>query len=520
MSDLLKELLIQIRGSWRYRWAAVATAWVIGLAAWVAIALIPNEYESRAQIHVDSDSVLKPLLSGLAVGTDVNARAASMARVILSRPNVERVARETKLVTDNMSMADRESTVEDLSERINITRGAADPNVYSVTFTDEDPVLARDVVKAMLTAFVEDTLGVKAADSNEAQKFLRDQIAEYETRMRESEERLADFKRKNVGLMPGEAGDYYARLQAANTELETAQTEFRALSSKRDELMRQLEGEEPTVGIMADSGSAAGPASPLDATIAQHKTRLENLLLQYTEKHPEVISLRETIARLEADKAAQVAARKRTGVSAPTGTNALNINPVYQSMRISLSQTELALVDVRNRLSKAQGEVGKLRGLVNTVPEVEAELSRLNRDYEVTRAQHQQLLQRLESARITEQAEQSKDASRFQVIEPPTVPVLPTGVPRGLLATAALLAALGAGALLALVLNQTNPVFSTRSQLSGLTGLPVFGSVSYAPSATIAAAERRQPRLVIMAMTALLAVYAVSLIFSHMLANK
>jgi hypothetical protein len=189
-------------------------------------------------------------------------------------------------------------------------------------------------------------------------------------------------------------------------------------------------------------------------------------------------------------------------------------------MRISLSQTELQLVDVRNRLTRAQGEVGKLRGLVNTVPEVEAELSRLNRDYEVTRVQHQQLLQRLESARITEQAEQSKDASRFQIVEPPTVPVLPTGVPRGLLATAALLAALGAGVLLALVLNQTHPVFSTRSQLATMTGLPVFGSVSYAPSSAIASTERRQPKLVFAAMGALIAVYAASLILSRVLANQ
>jgi polysaccharide chain length determinant protein (PEP-CTERM system associated) len=520
MSDLLKELLIQIRGGWRYRWPAVATAWVIALAAWVAIALIPNEYESRAQIHVDSDSVLKPLLSGLAVGTDVNARAATMSRMMLSRPNIERVAVETKMIDANSTQADREYTVEMLADSINIIRGAGDANLYTVSYVDEDPVLARNVVKAMLTAFVEDTLGVKKQDSNEAQKFLRDQIAEYEVRMRESEERLADFKRRNVGLMPGEAGDYYARLQAANTEMEAAQTEFRALSSKRDELMRQLEGEEPTVGIMAESGAAAGPASPLDATIAQHKTRLENLLLQYTEKHPEVISLRETLTRLEKDRADQAAARKRSGMSAPTGTNALNINPVYQSMRISLSQTELQLVDVRNRLTRAQGEVGKLRGLVNTVPEVEAELSRLNRDYEVTRVQHQQLLQRLESARITEQAEQSKDASRFQIVEPPTVPVLPTGVPRGLLATAALLAALGAGVLLALVLNQTHPVFSTRSQLATMTGLPVFGSVSYAPSSAIASTERRQPKLVFAAMGALIAVYAASLILSRVLANQ
>ncbi len=517
MSDLLKELLIQIRGAWRYRWAAVAVAWAVGLAGWIAIALIPNKYEARARIHVDSESVLKPLLSGLAVGTDVNARAATMSRVILSRPNVERVARETKLIDASTTDLESEELVVSLSKRINIARAPQDPNLYTVAFIDPNPVLARDVVKAMLTAFIEDTLGVKAADSDEAQRFLQQQIAEYEVRMRESEDRLADFKRRNVGLMPGEAGDYYARLQAATTELETAQSEFRIASSKRDELVRQLEGEEPTVGLMGQDGRA-GPPSPLDATITQHQTRLDTLLLQYTEKHPEVLSLRETITRLENERAEQQAARRRSG-AAPVGTNSLNINPVYQSMRISLSQTELALVDIRNRLSRAQAEVGKLRGLVNTVPEVEAELSRLNRDYEVTRTQHQQLLQRLESARITQQADQSKDNSRFQVIEPPTVPLAQTGLQLGLLNTAALLAALAAGALLALLLNQINPVFSTRSQLAKVIGLPVFGSVSYAPSPGIAAAERRQPRLVMLAVGALVLVYAASVLLSQMLAN-
>jgi polysaccharide chain length determinant protein (PEP-CTERM system associated) len=295
------------------------------------------------------------------------------------------------------------------------------------------------------------------------------------------------------------------------------QAEYRIASNKRDELRRQLEGEEPTVGIMTDDSEAtAGPPSSTDTALAQSKARLEGLLLQYTEKHPEVVSLRETIARLERERADQQASRRRAGLGG-SGVNSLNINPVYQSMRIALSQTELQLADLRSRLGTAQGEVSKLRGMVNTIPEVEAELVRLNRDYEVTRQQHQALMQRLESARITDEADRSKDQTRFRIVEPATVPLAPVGLPRSLLNLAALLFALGVGLAIALVMHQLNPVFSTRAQVVSATGLPVFGGVTYAPSDEVEKDERRQPRLLAFAFGALLLLFVGTLVLSAFL---
>jgi polysaccharide chain length determinant protein (PEP-CTERM system associated) len=517
MFDLLKNLLIQFRGAWRYRWIAVTGTFVVALGAWIVIALLPNYYESKARIYVDSESVLKPLLTGLAVGTDVNARAASVSRVILSRPNVERVARETGIVVESNSPRALESTITDLRDRIQIIKSVQDPNLYTVSYVDQNATRARDVVETVITAFVEDTLGIKQADSKEAQKFLTDQIAEYEVRLREAEERLAEFKRKNLGMMPDDSRDYYTRLQGALTALEAMQAEYRIASNKRDELRRQLEGEEPTVGIMTDDSEAtAGPPSSTDTALAQSKARLEGLLLQYTEKHPEVVSLRETIARLERERADQQASRRRAGLGG-SGVNSLNINPVYQSMRIALSQTELQLADLRSRLGTAQGEVSKLRGMVNTIPEVEAELVRLNRDYEVTRQQHQALMQRLESARITDEADRSKDQTRFRIVEPATVPLAPVGLPRSLLNLAALLFALGVGLAIALVMHQLNPVFSTRAQVVSATGLPVFGGVTYAPSDEVEKDERRQPRLLAFAFGALLLLFVGTLVLSAFL---
>lgn len=520
MQDLLNTLLVQLRNAWRMRWLGIATAWVIALLGWIAVAAIPNIYESHSRIYVDAESILRPLLTGLAVGTDASAEAASVSRLLVARPNLQKVADDTNLLAAAKNETERQQIVDSLAQRIVIMRAVTDANLYTVSFTDRDPVMAHRVVDTVIKTFVNDTLGLERDDNTSAQAFLEKQIAEYEVRLHEAEERVAEFKRKNIGLMPGQSGDYFQRLQQALSELQAVQAEFRIASSKRDELVRQLEGEEPTVGLGGGDDPSSSIPSSVDSQISAAKAQLAPLLMQYTEKHPEVVMLQEQISRLEAERAAQIAARNRGGFATAAGTNPLNINPVYQSMRIALSQTELQLVDTRNRLGRAQAEVGKLRGMVNTLPEVEAELARLNRDYEVTRSQHQQLLQRLEQARITQSAVASKEGSRFRIVEPARVPTIPHGPMRGIFNLAVLLFALGAGAAVALIASTFAPVFSTRKELQSALGLPIFGSVSLAPSPELTAERRRQPRLAMLAVGLLVVAYAGTVLLTQWLNSQ
>src|SRR6266404_7880519 len=97
MKEMIGQFLMQLRGATRYRWAALIVAWVVALVGWALVMTIQDVYEARARVFVDTESVLKPLLSGLAVNTDVTSRVNLMARVIMGRPNLERVARETDL---------------------------------------------------------------------------------------------------------------------------------------------------------------------------------------------------------------------------------------------------------------------------------------------------------------------------------------------------------------------------------------------------------------------------------------
>ena len=88
MQEIIAQVLFLVRGAWRYRWPAVATTWVVAILGWVGVQFIPDKYTSSTQVYVDTESLLKPLLSGLTVNRDVMSQVGMMQAVMLSRPNL------------------------------------------------------------------------------------------------------------------------------------------------------------------------------------------------------------------------------------------------------------------------------------------------------------------------------------------------------------------------------------------------------------------------------------------------
>ncbi len=520
MKEIFTEIMVILRGAWRYRWHAVVTAWAVAVLGWVGVQLIPDKYESTTQVYVDTESLLKPLLSGLAVDRDVMTQVAMMQAVMLSRPNLEKVAQKTDLLVGKNTRREQEEVIDSLAKHISLGRPsgpASTQETFEVTFEDNNPAVAHRVVRTLLDTFMEDSLGLKRSDSGVAQRFLQSQIKEYEARLTEAEQRLAQFKQQNVGTLPGNGGDYYQRLETAMGALQQLQQKFSQLNERRNELARQLSGEEPTFGIMAPSGGG----SPIDGQIARFKAQLDELLLTYTEKHPQVISLKETIARLEEEK--RNGAKVSRSVAPPGAelsldqsvARSLDMNPVYQNLRLSLSQADADLAELRGQIAAQQSAIADLRSRVDAIPEVEAELTRLNRDYQVNKDQYEALLKRLESAKISEDAEQNTDSVKFRVIQPPTVPFKPSGPMRPVLDTMVLLAALGLGIGLAVVLSQLHPTFTTRDFLQKVTGVPVLGSITAAIQEVVLPWHRQQSVMVGGALGLLLVVFLLNVVLSE-----
>jgi polysaccharide chain length determinant protein (PEP-CTERM system associated) len=475
MHDLLEKILHHVHGVWRYRWYLLLVAWLTCIVGWTAVYLLPDQYAASARVHIDTQSVLKPLLAGLAVNTDSRQRIAMMTHTLLSRPNLEKLARMTDLDLRGKNPEEMEDLLNGLQKSIKIEGGERE-DLYTLSYENKDRQIAKRVVQSMLTIFMEGAMGDKRTDTDVAQQFLLQQVKDYENRLTQAEERLSEFKRKNVGLMPSEGKDYFTRLQQALGELEQAKLALREVENRRVELKRQMEGEDVSAFMVTRPSD-----DPIDTRIHTLQTSLDQLLLNFTDKHPDVIEIRRRIEDLEAQKKKDAAA---------LGSNALNSNPIFQQMQMSLVEAEAQSAALKARVSDYQARVDHLREMVNTIPKVEAELSQLNRDYEVNKRNYEALLSRRESATISEQADMTGDDVKFRVIDPPRVPLVPSGPNRLLLMSMVLVAGLGAGLALSFVLYQVRPTFDDRRILKEITGYPVLGSISI-----IRTPEMRQKQL-------------------------
>jgi protein tyrosine kinase modulator len=472
MYEVWGQIVEQLSGMWRFRWRALIVAWLLALAGWAWVYALPNVYSASARVHVDTESALRPLLRGLAVETNIQDQLNFMTRALLSRPQLEKVARETDLDLRAHTPRDMEAIVDELRRKIQIS-GDGRSSIYTISYDDADRKLAQGIVQTLLDTFVETSLGDKRSDSSSAQRFLEDQIHDYEQRLSQAEERLAAFKKTHVGMMPGDGGDYYERLQKESQQLDSLRSDMRLAQERRDQLRGQIDGEEAVFGVVQPSTS--GVATSVDAKISEFEAQLADLRLRYTDKHPDILALESTIARLKKQREQELASM--TGARAANA--GLELNPVYQDMRMALTEAELELTTLRGKLADQVRRVADLKRAVDTVPEVEADLKRLNRDYDVTKAQYEELLGRLESARLSEQAEQSSDDIKFKIIDPPVASLLPVAPNRPLFLTIVLVVALGVGGALAFLQNQLAPVFTSRRRLAELTRVPVLGTVTF-----------------------------------------
>ena len=472
MSELFTLVFGYLRGMWRYRWSALLIAWVVALAGWLYVFSLPNQYSAKAVVYIDTTSIMKPLLKGLALETDASDELNVMNRVLLSRENLMAVIRETDMDLGVDSPEAREGLVQELAGSIVLKGGASTgrrgpkSNIYEISYEGDSANRVYRVVTSLLNTMIEGTLNSTRTDTVAAQKFLDTQIAEYERRLTIAEQRLAEFKKANVGFMPDERGGYYQRLQGVQDGVESTRSALRLAERRYYELNKQLRGEKS----LLDSGNQQ---SAFVVKLRQYEGQLDVLLNQYTEQHPDVQALRSTIAALKANRGADEAATPVAG----TG-DMIEFNPVYQELKVEISKASVEIETLKIQISEQESKVEKLQASIDVIPEVEAQLSKLNRDYEVTRGRYLDLVERRESTQLAQDAGQSSSDITFRIIEPPIVPSSPSGPKRLLLLAGVFVAALGAGLGWGLFRYLLHPTFLDSRQLRSETGFPVLGSAS------------------------------------------
>lgn len=483
LHELFQHLLLEVRATWRYRWHALIVAWCVMIFGALLVFSLPNKYVANAQLYADTEALTNPLLSGVAVRPDVRKRLQIITHTLLSRPNLEAVADKTGLSLRATTPADKDALLANLGAAVTV-KDAGTKGLYNLSYTDPDRHMAQKVVQAFLQILMNATLGANTASAETAQNFLQQQVLVYSGRLNEEEKKLAAFQKANVGYIPSQGGSsYFARLQGAETQLQNLQAQYDTAVASRAATQQQMRA-------MASGSSSSGidpRTQEIDKQIAAYQQRLNTLLLSYTNEYPDVISTRRMIAQLQTRREAL---QKNSAGASMMGV--VSDNPVYQDMQKSMYSTQVSIRTLATQISLQKRQIAELKGNVDKISDVQATLQRLTRNYDITKKQYDQLVTRLNTAQLSQDATQSGNNLNFRVINPPVVPLLPVSPKRGLLLLLvfALAAAIGGG--FAYFMHRVRPVFVSLKSLRESGDYPVLGALSLIVSRSRRQDERRE----------------------------
>jgi len=504
MDELIAQVLVVARAMWRRRWVGLLAAWVVALVGAVVLMRMPDRYEATARVYVNTKSVLKPLLRDLAVEPDIDQTLQMLARTMITRPNVESLMQKTKFVSPSMPQAERELVIDHLMREIKLTSVGRD-NVFTFSYRDTSPARARVLVESLVSLFVESDLGSKSRDVDAARSFIDDQIKAYEGRLAEAEDRLKQFKLRNLGMADASGKDYFSRISALTDELAKLNLDLRATEQSRDALRRELSGERVT--LVPDVPLDITPATPeLDARIEAQRKQLDELLRRYTDLHPDVVSTRRVIARLEEQRQQEVDAKRRAEAKRPPVVSEAT-NTVLHQTRLALAEAEASVAALRVPVSDSQARLTQMRASATRVPQVEAELAQLNRDYDVVRRNYEALVGQRERAQMSEDVGATRLAS-FRVIDPPRTGEKPVFPNRLVLGPLVLVLALLAGVVASFVAVQLLPTVDSARALQQVTSRPVLGSISMLTTSSGLRLSRRYAYVFALGLSALVATYS------------
>ncbi|MDN4504267.1 lipopolysaccharide biosynthesis [Alteromonadaceae bacterium BrNp21-10] len=505
----LDEVLTYVKGIWIKKRYIIISCWLICPVGWSLVATMPDVYRSSARVFVDTNSLLRPMLQGLAMYSDPQQQVSLVARTLLTRPTLEKIAREADLDITAKNQSELDRIIDGLKSNIRLS-GTSDKNNYTISYSSQNPVLAQKIVQITLNEFVETSLGSSRKDGDSAEDFLDKQIKEYEQRLLEAEQRVADFKRSRMERTPFGVNNYYSQMENEKSQLAQAELSLSELNSQLDTINEQLSSGQPIInsGELVDNPNIS---SSYDNRIRSLQARVDEMLIQYTELYPEVVKTNLLIERLQEERKKELIALSE----AATNNASLNRygnptdNPITQGIKIKAANIESEISSLKVRIEAYKVNVKKLEEKVNLVPQIEAESQALNRDYSIIKSKYMTMLQRKDAAEMSRKIDASVDDVQFRILEPPRLPKKPSGSTRLVFYTVTLIFGFGVGAAIAFLISLINPVVFSPYQLTQHFSVPILGAVSHFDAKRLIQIDKRRMIIFSISSAAIIGIYLI-----------
>jgi succinoglycan biosynthesis transport protein ExoP len=433
----------------RHRWWILTPVCVSAFATAALLLWTPNRYTSEATLLLHQQVLQRYILPPSPNGNAEVVQAAT--RQVLSRTELVGIIKQFGLYPKQRQ---QHVEPENLAERMrkDIAIAPLDPsmqtdfNAFKIAFTANDPQVAQAVASRLTQLFIDENLRTRETQASSTSNFLKEQLDAAKDKLAEQERRLQAFKAQH----PGQLAEQQAVNLAALTDLRMQ------LQSTRNSLNRSQD-------------QRASLESSVSGVLARLQAERTELLTHYTAKHPEVLKKNADITQAEA-----VLAYLKSGTPGADLSPAMGMpnDPVLAELVKQAETNGHERESLSNQETRLRTELSHYQGQLNLTPVREQELAGILRDYDLYKQLYSELLTKQQQSQLATNLAESRDSMRFRLLDPPNLPVRPSGPKRVKISLGGLAGGLLLGLALAFMVHARDRSFHSERDLSRRVGLP------------------------------------------------
>jgi protein tyrosine kinase modulator len=461
--DLTKYIDMALRRKW---W--IILPFLVTMLAGLAYALMaPKVYEAETLILVQPQRVPQNYVRSI-VSTSVEDRLRTISQQVTSRTNLESIVNAYHLYSDKEILLDQK--VELLRKEINIqvVRGGQGGDAFRIAFSYGDPRLVMEVTNTLASNFISQNLKIREAQALGTSDFLADELETARRQLAEKEEILKKYRERYMGGLPEQLQTNLSILTRLQGQLEQYAVNLRDAENRRIAIQKQItEASRAPAGSGEQilPGQAAGPDQ-----LTSLRNQLTSLEVRYTPNHPDIIRLKETIAKLEAKQ-------NEEPQESPTRRLSPEARRMLQTLREQFTNVELETKELKTEIVKTQDQIKWYQKKVEDTPKREQELLSLNRDYGNLKEQYNSLLNRKLEAEIAVSMEKKQKGEQFRIVDPAKLPERPTKPDIRKILLMAMVLGLGLGGGLAYMVEMMDTSYKTPKEVEKELELPILVSM-------------------------------------------
>jgi polysaccharide biosynthesis transport protein len=478
----------------RRRWYLILPAFACWAVAWAGSWLVQSTYQSDALILVEQQKVPEQYVVPN-VTVNLQDRLQSMTQQILSRTRLQSTVNRFHLYETHRQglFARAEDPIEQMRNdiKIELVEAPGHPGqltAFKIRYSAGSPQLAQQVNSELTSLFIDENLKSQQQLSESTTSFLQTQLAEARAKLEEQEAKVRAFKAQHFGNLPTQVESNVQILSGLQTQLQSTQHAIDAASQQKLYL-ESLQQEYQTVQASLDNGNSTD-ASPdtLNRDLSDAREKLQEARLRYTEDHPDVVKLKDRVARLEKlkqDTDAAIAAAEKpqkpaTDVDPGAAANVQRgATSAMMQVQSQLKANRLEIENYRQRAQKIESDIAVYQARLNLTPATEQELADISRGYEESKLNYNSLLQKQNQSQLATSLEQRQQGEQFHILDPPSLPARPSSPNHLIISMGGLALGLGMGAALVALLELINVRVRHEKDLEDVIPLKVLVGIPH-----------------------------------------